>query len=133
MNSHTFFDDVANMMNQIGNTITETVIDVVHELNDTIPQQFNSVFQNINQQKPKLDINEKNFRIYIRAEKMSENLKNELGYKVPICSICLDNIENGEICRITQCEHIFHNECAKKWFLGTNKEHTCPMCRVKCF
>lgn len=36
------------MMNKIGNTIIETVIDVFHELNDTIPQQ-----------KSKLDINKK--------------------------------------------------------------------------
>ena len=133
MNSHTFFDNISNIMNRIGNTITETVIDVVHELNETIPQQSNYVFQNINQQKPKLDINKKKFQIYIRGEKMSENLKNELGFKVPNCTICLDNIENGEICRITPCQHIFHNQCAKKWFLETNKEHTCPLCRIKCF
>jgi len=46
---------------------------------------------------------------------------------VPKCSICLENIENGQIIReITKCKHIFHVECADKWFENNIK---CPNCR----
>lgn len=46
---------------------------------------------------------------------------------IPKCSICLENIENNQIIReITKCKHIFHVECADKWFENNIK---CPNCR----
>ena len=43
------------------------------------------------------------------------------------CSICLADIEHNQIMReITKCKHIFHVDCADKWF----DEHIkCPNCR----
>jgi hypothetical protein len=43
------------------------------------------------------------------------------------CSICLADIEHNQIMReITKCKHIFHVDCADKWF----EEHIkCPNCR----
>lgn len=47
--------------------------------------------------------------------------------EIPKCSICLENIENNQIIReITKCKHIFHVECADKWFENNIK---CPNCR----
>jgi hypothetical protein len=47
--------------------------------------------------------------------------------EIPKCSICLENIENNQIIReITKCKHIFHVNCADKWFEDHIK---CPNCR----
>ena len=43
------------------------------------------------------------------------------------CSICLGDIENNQIIReINKCKHIFHVECADRWFQDNIK---CPNCR----
>jgi len=43
-----------------------------------------------------------------------------------ICIICQDNINSGEVRRITHCNHYFHNICISTWF----QEHVyCPTCR----
>ena len=42
------------------------------------------------------------------------------------CSICLENIED-ENKYVTQCAHIFHNECINKW---TENHNSCPTCRT---
>ena len=41
------------------------------------------------------------------------------------CSICLENLENGNI-RGMDCGHIFHANCIGTW---TKKSDQCPMCR----
>ena len=41
-----------------------------------------------------------------------------------ICSICFDKYSNGVI--KLQCNHVFHEECIKKWFTTRS---TCPLCR----
>ena len=40
------------------------------------------------------------------------------------CSICLEDFKLEEIVSLTNCKHIFHNQCIEKW-----KNNTCPMCR----
>lgn len=44
------------------------------------------------------------------------------------CAICFTEIEPGELkkCTQLQCKHIFHSECAFKWYLTSP---TCPLCR----
>ncbi|KAK0599183.1 hypothetical protein LWI29_003038 [Acer saccharum] len=43
------------------------------------------------------------------------------------CSICLDEYEDGELCRVIPvCNHMFHLKCIGHWL----KDHlTCPICR----
>lgn len=42
----------------------------------------------------------------------------------PICSICLDTVTtNGPLLK-TPCNHVFHQECLRKW-----RRNTCPLCR----
>lgn len=156
MNSNTLFDDVTNMMNDIGNNLANTFSNLFQDIETTLPDEvnafsnsFNTTFNtntsesttsnnsesttsNNDSEKIRKE-NKKKFNIYVRGERMSENLKNELGYKLANCTICLDTISNGEVCRITPCNHIFHHDCSEKWFVETNQEHTCPMCRLKCF
>ncbi|KNA06353.1 hypothetical protein SOVF_181820 [Spinacia oleracea] len=44
-----------------------------------------------------------------------------------VCAICLDNLLEGEICRVLpSCNHVFHLNCVDKWIL---KSPVCPVCR----
>lgn len=42
------------------------------------------------------------------------------------CSICLDELNNGEKIRVLQCGHTFHDECVGTWL---KRYYTCPYCR----
>ncbi len=42
------------------------------------------------------------------------------------CSICLSNIEVGNIVRSLPCKHDFHKKCIDAWL---NDHATCPYCR----
>jgi hypothetical protein len=46
-----------------------------------------------------------------------------------ICSICQDNIKNGDIIRQFKyvCNHMYHHNCIDKWI---EKNHKCPNCRT---
>ena len=46
------------------------------------------------------------------------------------CMICLDNCEQNEIISRLDCEHIFHENCIKKW---RHLKNTCPICRNEVF
>jgi len=48
-----------------------------------------------------------------------------------ICSICQENfkIKKDKI-SITPCEHIFHNDCLKKWFKKNILHPKCPNCNL---
>ena len=65
----------------------------------------------------------------------SEDTPNELKYHtydtaiqyIPeICSICIDNYEDGNIITTLACNHSFHTECLKKWLKRKNE---CPCCK----
>jgi hypothetical protein len=46
------------------------------------------------------------------------------------CCICLDAYDNGQVicsAKTTECNHIFHQDCAIQWFQHHNQ---CPLCRV---
>ncbi|CAI9116729.1 OLC1v1017958C1 [Oldenlandia corymbosa var. corymbosa] len=44
------------------------------------------------------------------------------------CAICLDYLQNGELCRVLPaCNHVFHAECLDPWLA---KQLTCPTCRA---
>ena len=45
-----------------------------------------------------------------------------------ICSICRADFEDGVI-QITECNHVFHEECLQTWFQRSNQ---CPLCRHEC-
>ena len=58
----------------------------------------------------------------------SENLEDDINVESNNneCSICLDDINNGEPTRVLDCNHIFHRDCVEKWI---NTYSTCPYCR----
>lgn len=58
-------------------------------------------------------------------------LKDEIkkGHKIydTSCTICLDNIDSGELLRrIKLCKHTFHAKCLTDWI---NVDETCPNCK----
>jgi len=57
----------------------------------------------------------------------SRKKQSQAQQKFKECSICLDEFDtNDTIIEIMSCPHIFHKECAKKWF---SKNKTCPVCK----
>ena len=52
----------------------------------------------------------------------------KLGKQLPICSICLQQIEGAEVVRETLCKHLFHSACIDAWGM---KSLTCPVCRTE--
>lgn len=42
------------------------------------------------------------------------------------CSICLDELNNGEETRLLQCGHLFHSACVDPWI---KQYFNCPYCR----
>lgn len=42
------------------------------------------------------------------------------------CAICLEDLKPRNVCRQTQCNHVFHAKCIEKWL---KKNAICPVCR----
>ena len=44
----------------------------------------------------------------------------------PRCVICLVDFDIDDVCRrVVSCEHIFHDDCLKRWL---EEQHRCPIC-----
>ena len=59
-------------------------------------------------------------------KKIEVNDNNLSNYKNITCNICLENFEVGNILRILECNHEFHENCIITWLKSNN---TCPICR----
>ena len=59
-------------------------------------------------------------------KKIEVNDNNLNNYKNITCNICLENFEVGNILRILECNHEFHENCIITWLKSNN---TCPICR----
>jgi hypothetical protein len=55
----------------------------------------------------------------IKYKKLSEDHDKE-------CSICLINFEDDNDVCLTQCNHLFHNNCITEW---SRYKKDCPICR----
>ena len=59
-------------------------------------------------------------------KKIEVNDNNLSNYKNITCNICLENFEVGNILRVLECNHEFHQNCIITWLKSNN---TCPICR----
>lgn len=57
------------------------------------------------------------------VNKFKQATKQDLDNYNDVCSICLQEMERA---RITNCAHIFHTECLRKWIKISNY---CPLCK----
>jgi GTPase SAR1 family protein len=46
------------------------------------------------------------------------------------CTICLDGVTDENQPIITQCSHVYHKACLKKW-VRRNPDNSCPVCRTR--
>ena len=56
------------------------------------------------------------------------NEENLNQFKEITCNICLDVFKIGDIIRILECKHEFHEDCIIKWLKMRN---SCPVCRFE--
>ena len=54
------------------------------------------------------------------------SLQRRNSFEEASCTICLDELNNGEPIVKLSCNHKFHENCAYSWL---DKNNTCPMCR----
>ena len=88
----------------------------------------NNIFTGINSNR-----SDRKDNIFPKNEELKEiemtlNLYNKKNDKLepPDCCICLDEILYGQFIYLLSCNHLFHTECAYKWF---KKKSECPYCR----
>lgn len=43
------------------------------------------------------------------------------------CPVCIEAIQEGQVCIKTPCSHVFHSICVIGWF---KIKSTCPMCKA---
>ncbi|PIN06728.1 hypothetical protein CDL12_20715 [Handroanthus impetiginosus] len=56
-------------------------------------------------------------------------LYHRVGANFSTCAICLENLQQEEVCRVLPaCRHEFHAQCIDPWLL---KRLTCPVCRQR--
>ncbi|KAL0360686.1 UNVERIFIED_CONTAM: E3 ubiquitin-protein ligase [Sesamum radiatum] len=50
------------------------------------------------------------------------------GASCSVCAICLENLQQAEVCRVLPaCRHEFHVQCIDPWL---SKRLNCPICRA---
>ena len=65
----------------------------------------------------------------VESETVNESSDPELFTTCTMCSICIDEFEDGETIRILpKCNHGFHFDCIKPWL--TERHRCCPLCKT---
>jgi hypothetical protein len=57
----------------------------------------------------------------------NQNCNFNYNCNVPMCSVCLEEYEMGELLRQLPCKHTFHTECIVPWL--TERSPLCPLCK----
>ncbi|CAG8537600.1 13609_t:CDS:2 [Ambispora leptoticha] len=59
------------------------------------------------------------------------SMTEEKRYSNDMCSICLEEFQDGEILRLLpNCSHLYHTDCVDKWL--NTKSSQCPLCKKDC-
>ena len=141
MNSDNFMSSMVNSIGSLFNNMTPTFNNILNSLGLNNPNnglisfldnhnndfQFNNLVNILmsfdigsNRHPPASDR-------AIQSLKKVEVLDSNINvYKNLTCNICLENFEIGNILRILECNHEFHENCILTWL---KKNNTCPVCR----
>ena len=88
--------------------------------NDQSPNEFCSLEQNTGNHCTPL---------FAGTEKVQDLLQPEVYTTCTMCSICIDEFEDGETIRVLpKCHHGFHFDCIKPWL--TERQSCCPLCKT---
>jgi len=77
----------------------------------------------------RINISETQFANMIPKIVMDTNIIEKLHINDVLCVICQYDIISSQPFSLLECKHIFHIECAKKWFTNKCIRPTCPCCR----
>lgn len=71
-----------------------------------------------------------NLKVYeVNGNDLIETVKDDPEIKQiedDTCSICLENYNEKDLCRVLDCGHVFHQKCCDDWL---KTKDTCPYCR----
>jgi len=59
--------------------------------------------------------------------KKNDNTSTKPIYDTGICTVCLEEFQDGEEILVLPCRHIFHDPCVMQWL---EKEGACPFCKT---
>lgn len=93
-------------------------INVINNLTNIVNNE-NNTFDNFEDVIVSLSTEELN---NIKSNKLEKDLLDN-------CSICLENMKNGETISELKCSHNFHSDCIKHYL--DNYNHKCPICRIE--
>lgn len=68
-------------------------------------------------------------RKYLKQLPIKKWTKGEEFRNYEVCSICLDEYQEGEKLRILPCQHGYHAKCIDPWL--TKNRRVCPLCKRK--
>ena len=78
----------------------------------------------------KITLTREQYNEFIKTNIMTKNLLDLHSIKDEKCSICQENVNIGDNCSITPCNHLYHSTCSIEWFIKKCIRPTCPICRM---
>ena len=96
------------------------------QLKEENPGIINHAPNGQNMQNEQNNLNNSHALINIDPQNQNQN-QPERNENEKVCSICLSEFQDQEmVCKLPECNHIFHSECIKEWLV---RNHICPFCR----
>merc|ERR1712113_941596 len=68
----------------------------------------------------------KEFTFNSKEIEMKNEDENEDGHQT--CPVCKDKFEDGDVCKLMPCDHLYHKDCIEQWL---NHANNCPVCRYR--
>ncbi|KAK9716552.1 hypothetical protein RND81_06G241100 [Saponaria officinalis] len=70
----------------------------------------------------------KEMKVDPRVEAVETVVVKEEELGLIVCGVCQEEVDVGEMCSKTECNHKFHGFCLWKWL---EERKTCPLCRFR--
>lgn len=112
-----FRNFINNLQNQFENNIDGFVNNVVNNINSEFSNNNSNNFNSTSTSNP-----------HTNYKKFKQHLLFNINLDYNTCTICLENLNQGDIAIILHCNHIFHQDCINPWL---KKDNSCPNCRVE--